>query len=717
MKFFLGMHDLFHAPLPIWVAVESVVGTVRLRCQMVAKPPYIRNVTFTLMGVPAVQASAIPLTKALPNLLDLPLISGFVQSSIAAATSIYCAPKSMTMNVAKMLSGDGVKRDTKALGVLCVTIHHAQGLSAQDDNGKSDPYVVIAFSKFGKPLYSTRIVREDLNPVWEQTAFILVSDDEVRAAEKLSIQLWDWDQLSADDLVGRLNVPLHDLMLKPNEMQHRTDNLMGFEDASDMSGTVTWSVAYYEKARLNPKLKLKAGVDHSLPKELQDHPQLKVEADKQDTEEEANASRIPPDPAYPAGILSVIVHNIFGLERQHLSGKKGRVKDGQTGQDTEEDPEAEANDLPSGYVEIFCNDKEKYRTRTKQYSNMPFYEAGTELFVRDYSQTSVRLVVRDARLREHDPILGLVDLPLADTLRYASQVTRTYAITDGVGYGKLSCSILFKGLKMKLPRQLSGWETGTICIVDSIRVEPEKGANFDWAEKKLQISTIEAKEKLPAKQAKHEGDTLVYEHEEPVRLPTYDRYSCCLYFDYGGTAIKVGKLGKDRDAFATLFMSELVDNEPKEVRLPILLPKTNASALRSNYINDQCRETHDVDIVGWLTTTVCLESGLDRDHEKYAVTRKQRHEFEQFDRVVGQPRQAERNAHADDDGVVDEHEQKEIDRAHKKALESRHRGKMQFNAVRTGVWAKDGFKDRARTVKDKVTGHKRHDEQVASEAA
>lgn len=105
---------------------------------------------------------------------------------------------------------------------------------------------------------------------------------------------------------------------------------------------------------------------------------------------------------------------------------------------------------------------------------------------------------------------------------------------------------------MKLPRQLSGWETGTICIVDSIRVEPEKGANFDWAEKKLQISTIEAKEKLPAKQAKHEGDTLVYEHEEPVRLPTYDRYSCCLYFDYGGTAIKVGKLGKDRDAFATL---------------------------------------------------------------------------------------------------------------------------------------------------------------------
>lgn len=56
MKFFLGAYDLFHIPVPIWIAVESVVGTVRLRCQMVSEAPFIRNVTFTLMGVPAVEA-------------------------------------------------------------------------------------------------------------------------------------------------------------------------------------------------------------------------------------------------------------------------------------------------------------------------------------------------------------------------------------------------------------------------------------------------------------------------------------------------------------------------------------------------------------------------------------------------------------------------------------------------------------------------------------
>lgn len=100
-------------------------------------------------------------SRHFPNVLDLPLISGFVKSSIAAAASEYVAPKSMTMNMAQMLAGGGVKKDTKALGVIAVTIHHASGLSSQDSNGKSDPYIVLAYAKFGKPLYSSRIIEEE----------------------------------------------------------------------------------------------------------------------------------------------------------------------------------------------------------------------------------------------------------------------------------------------------------------------------------------------------------------------------------------------------------------------------------------------------------------------------------------------------------------------------------------------------------------------------
>ncbi|GAA5918642.1 hypothetical protein JCM6882_007891 [Rhodosporidiobolus microsporus] len=278
---------------------------------------------------------------------------------------------------------------TKALGVFMITIHHASNLSAQDDNGYSDPYVVVAYSKFGKPLYSTLIIQKDLNPVWEQTAFILVSDDEVRAGEQLSIQLWDSDAISADDLVGRVQVPITDLMLKPNEMQHRTDKLMGFEDADEMEGTLTWSVAYYEKVKLNPDLKKAPGIDHSLPKELQDHPELKVEDNTADTPEEKDVQRTPPDPNYPAGVLSVVVHQIHSLERANVRGTTGRNREGAANQDTDE-PSEQDSALPSSYVELCVNDNLIYKTRVKQYSQMPFFEAGTETFIRDCTKTSLR---------------------------------------------------------------------------------------------------------------------------------------------------------------------------------------------------------------------------------------------------------------------------------------------------------------------------------------
>ncbi len=84
----------------------------------------------------------------------------------------------MTLNMKEMLSGAAIG-DTRAIGVFLITIHYAEGLSAEDSNGKSDPYIVLAYEKFGKPLYSTRIILEDLNPVWEETTALILTQDEV----------------------------------------------------------------------------------------------------------------------------------------------------------------------------------------------------------------------------------------------------------------------------------------------------------------------------------------------------------------------------------------------------------------------------------------------------------------------------------------------------------------------------------------------------------
>ena len=174
LVFYLGIKGLFGVPLPIFVELQSLVGTVRIRLQMSPEPPFLKNLTFTLMGLPAVQAGCIPMIEKGVNILNLPLISNFVNYAIGAAASMYVAPKLMSIDLGAILQGDDISKDVMALGVMWIRIHRAKGLSKQDKRGSkgggSDPYITLSFSKYGKPMYCTRVITDDLNPVWEETA-------------------------------------------------------------------------------------------------------------------------------------------------------------------------------------------------------------------------------------------------------------------------------------------------------------------------------------------------------------------------------------------------------------------------------------------------------------------------------------------------------------------------------------------------------------------
>lgn len=69
---------------------------------------------------------------------------------------------------------------------------------------------------------------------------------------------------------------------------------------------------------------------------------------------------------------------------------------------------------------------------------MPFFEAGTEVFLRDWQETVLRVVVRDSALREKDPILGIVNFRLKDVFTESSEVTGLYSLQEGVGFGLVS---------------------------------------------------------------------------------------------------------------------------------------------------------------------------------------------------------------------------------------------------------------------------------------
>ncbi|PKI83993.1 hypothetical protein MVES1_002031 [Malassezia vespertilionis] len=701
IEFFLGAFDWIEIPLPIWVQIEQVIGTVRLRAQITSEPPFLRNVTFSLMGVPQVSISAIPMVRVLPNVLDLPLISNFVQSSIAAACNMYVAPKSMTMNMSQILNSDGVKKDTEALGVLRVDIRYAYDLSSQDANGKSDPYCVLSFAKFGRPLYASRIIFEDLNPVWEETAFLLVSQNDLRSDESLSMQLWDSDKHTADDIVGRVNVPLRSLVRKPNEMTDYLSKLMGFEDADSMPGNVKWSAGFFEKVKLNKDL-----VQHPNVEEMSEAERETLrKPSAADAEQEALALDTPPDPQWRSGILSVIIKHIEGLDRREVEkGVSGSDREGSHGQDVG----VSSTHLPSGYCELSVNDNMIFRTRVKQYSNMPYYNAGTEVFVRDWTTSDLRVIVRDSRVREHDPIMGIVDLRLKDLFSKASQIEQAFSIQDGVGYGKVFCSFVFKAVSLKLPLELRGYNTVSVDIMSSVKTE---GLDAEWS-KKLKSERLYITAGFFSKRVwglrKHKD---VDDQGPLFSIPVYDRYSTLVAFEFGRSPIP----GIRRpDAVAILPLRDLDDNQMTEVVLPVFTSKNNYMLSR-NYINDQTVKTHDVKEVGSITVMVRVNSGFSDCHRQMLDGQRDKHEFEVYERLVGLPQRAEQNSHANDDGVITRHEKKDINRAQTQELHMRHRGAMGYTPVRVAVWAKDGFKDHMSQLRNTILGKESRDQYVHTE--
>lgn len=707
LTFFLG-NDLLKLPFNVNAQIKQISGTLRLRMQMVQNPPYIRLLTFSLMGVPNVEVSVIPLSRALPNVLDLPLISGFVKSSIAAAANEYVAPKSMTMNMAQMLSGDGVKKDTDAVGVLCVQLQRAEGLSAQDTNGFSDPYIVLSFAKFGRPLYSSRIIFEDLDPSFNETAFLLVTKDDLKADEELSIQLWDSDKRTADDIVGRVTRKLSSLCNgnTTNKFVEQVDALSGFEEADEMPGKMYTRIGYFTKAKLNRAL-IKSEEEKKGDTELQKEDNER-KGTAVDSNEEADALRCPPDPKWPCGILSIFVDHIEGLENRDVEkGVKGKEREGTQGQDVSASGETPDN-LPSGYVEFVVNDEIIYKTRVKPLTNLPWYNAGTEVFIRNAATAQVRIVVRDSRMREHDPIMGIVDLKVSDLFKEASQTSGLYSLSDGVGYGKVSASFVFKAVTLDLPKELLGWDTATVELQSKITTE---GIDPLWSDKlkglKITVTTGDDTQKLMP--AEKQPDINPEEETETLaRLPVYDRYSSQLAFSFGG-----GVLGK-REAAAVVSLCDIIDDKVTDIEIPVYTGQRLGTLVRS-HIDDHFLSKHDYKKVGTLRVKITVSPGLDEDHERLATGQADRHAFETYDRAEGQAKVAEINSHADDDGVIDKDEKKRIEKAKTKALHSRQRGSYGYAPVRGAVWSKDNAKSRVRSLKDKITGNKPRDQTVKSE--
>ncbi|KAF1963079.1 hypothetical protein CC80DRAFT_434501 [Byssothecium circinans] len=638
LVFYLGIKGLFGVPLPIFVELQGLVGTVRLRLNMTPEPPFLKNLTFTLMGAPMVEAGCIPMFEKGPNILNLPLISNFVNYAIKAAASMYIAPKSMSIDMRAILQGDDVQKDSEALGVLWIRIHRAVGLSKQDrrgsSHGGSDPYITLAFSKYGKPMYCTRVITDDLNPIWEETAALLVTPELIKADENLSVELWDSDRHTADDIVGKVELSMQKMIQHPGKMYPQVSKLTGMDANSEMPGELHWEVGYFGKPQFRPALRTD-GKNRALPDELKNDPKLQDDKGVTNTAEDDAVMHTPPDPLWPSGICSVVVHQIVNLELENVKGTTGSRK----GREFEpakpygEATEETGGDLPTSYCTILYNDQLVYKTRSKAVSSQPIFNAGTERFIRDWRSAIVTVTVRDQRNREHDPIIGVVPLKLSDILETSSQVTRWYPLDGGVGFGRIRISLLFRSIETRLPPNMLGWDVGTF----EFRSDRILAVGYEH-QPKLKLRTGGSTGKIGRAGAKklEEGDGHYWDLTENggknnVRLPVKHRYRSPIVFEF-----HISNKRK-ADAYAVIWLQHFVDNEDAEINIPIWRT-AHPARLTQNYITeDNCAKEpglEDLKEVGRLQFRARFKAGTDESHEYFVVDNESRETYETWEACV-----------------------------------------------------------------------------------
>ncbi|TID27530.1 meiotically up-regulated protein [Venturia nashicola] len=608
--------------LPVWVELEGIVGVMRLRLQLTPDPPFFSLCTLTFLGQPKVDMSCVPLTRRGLNVMDLPLISNFVQSAVDAAMAEYVAPKSLTLDLKDMLMGDDFKKDTAARGVLVVKIKRAFDFKQGDPGlgflkeGSSDPYVTVAWAKFGKPVMSTRVIPSDMEPHWEETAFVLVTPEELNVRESLRLQLWDSDRATADDDLGRIEVDLKSIMKDERsngKMWDRKDGFHALKAGEGMPGKLSWSVGYYSKIRLmdeqmshqksEPELKTIKDLEQKVHeestnklREAKRDESAELEQQKaQDLKEREDQIIIatPPLKDYPSGILSIVVHQITGLELEAIN-KKQVAK-----QETDSDEKEEDDDLPSSFCTIILNHQKIFKTRTKPKNAKPFFNAGCERFIRDWRNAEVMISVRDARVHEDSALLGIVMLPLKEVFKHRSQINGIWPLTGGVGYGKVRISMVFRSVQLQAPENLLGWEYGTLDIKPQI-----KGRLQDQYLKGLRIK---ARTSLGKGKFDADGDgNWKTKYGQNVRLAVRKRFSSPMMLEFRSSSALIDKT----TAFSVLWLSQIPDDKEQTITLSVW--RGDMARAEKNTLEEYGEK------VGEITLTLTLWRGLSGYHGSLA---------------------------------------------------------------------------------------------------
>lgn len=438
----------------------------------------------------------------------------------------------------------------------------------------------------------------------------------------------------------------------------------------------------------------------------------------------------PPLHDYPTGIFSIQIHNITGLEFE-------KINKSQTKGDEGDESEAGTGILPSSYCNVILNQQMIFKTRTKPKNAKPFFNAGTERLIRDWRTTEIMISVRDSRVHEDDPLLGIVYLPLGKIFKNRSQIVDNFPLVGGIGYGRVRISMVFRSIQLQAPKELLGWDYGTLELTSPI---VSKDISSDLRSLRMKLRTTVNRGKMYSSDTEDEGDHWTGRHDRPIRLAIRKRYCSCLVIEF-----RKNSLGLDKTpAFAVLWLKDIPDEEQRTVTLTVWKNDgKNLKRAESNCVDDLGERTGSLDI------PLKLHRGLGAYHQRLAAKspnlqdvfevlatandNKEIHVATGGDDDENGSSSSADSSDSEDDGKESHpktnemlkkiglgHDSKNTDdgkggpveqlkdyKAHNDQLHRRHRGLMQWKGARTANWMKTKVEHGKNHVLDNFKHHER----------
>lgn len=308
-----------------------------------------------------------------------------------------------------------------------------------------------------------------------------------------------------------------------------------------------------------------------------------------------------------------------------------------------------------------------------------------------------------------------------------------YPLVGGIGYGRVRISMVFRSIDIQAPRQLLGWDYGTIEVTGPIT---SKDIAPKFNDLRLKVRSTVNRGKMYSTRTDTGEHQWTGKHNRPVRIAVRKRYSSCLVIEF-----RKNQLGLDETpAFAVLWLKDVPDEEGQTVTLPVWRGDSD----KLNRASSNCTTEDIGEQAGSIRIPLKFYRGLGGYHHKLASHSPNLQDVFEVLSTANDNKEVQTEMAGDDDssssdsdssndegspkhaangilktlkphhGDSDKEghksggpiEQIKDYKVHSEKLHRRHRGLMQWKVARTGQY----FKTKIEHGKDHVMDNFRHHE-------